>query len=683
MDVRHSKFKYLKEFLLGSGIFIFVLLVNHLIISASPIFFEQPPIYLANQKIGSFIQLLKIYLNPEMLYIGSIPYFRPSGHFLMYQILIPFLGWHNIKGLIIINLLFLALTGYFMIKLYQLLFPKLWIGGYIGFTVFMIHPALVLSRFMVMQFDYNYALFTTLGIYCFVLFCQKNNAFNKLTLRGELLREKPFKELSFRYFPLLLLSLIFYAIAITFKEGAIMSAGAFLFYFYLSFGSGYPFLKRIKLFFSNKQALQILILLPVIGITLTIYLSMQWAHVKRPFTIDRLENYIYYAQTLLGIWQPNECSILSGPKCVLFSFYTLLTWWGLCLIMIIASHLLFKNQISNSTTIEYKKSLLFLWFTAAIFLLLPLIFGGFSWHLVPTILFFSLSLGFGFEYLGNYFFNQKWCHVATVLLILMMAVDTINLNRDHFTKTTPSFMLTRNAILNPPKLQDKLNAESVLVVEESTRFRNFLFAQDGTSIEKGKIFLKENSYYIGDSFFPFAEQATWTKATQGYFLKPGYIYNGTVFRWAYLMPLLKEEVYPFRVEKMEKVPDDIIYNWLQHYDNIYAVGYDEQANWHDITSIFKKNLSKEKIRRHFIVNQYTVLSKKYVNGNDLSAIKLPIPNPQLCQLICDKNPRCHGFVLMMMPLVENLYICQFEEKIVEAHTNPCPLCVSYIKKSVL
>lgn len=47
------------------------------------------------------------------------------------------------------------------------------------------------------------------------------------------------------------------------------------------------------------------------------------------------------------------------------------------------------------------------------------------------------------------------------------------------------------------------------------------------------------------------------------------------------MPALKEEVYPFKISQIQWVPDEIIYNWLSNYDNIFCLGYDEEANWHD------------------------------------------------------------------------------------------------------
>src|SRR5580692_5114343 len=90
--------------ILFAGILIFVLFVNSSVIAFDLMYAEQPMLYAANQALHSIGDLLSIYLQPRMLDVFSIPFFRPSGHFLLYQILMPFLGWHNTQGLIIVNL---------------------------------------------------------------------------------------------------------------------------------------------------------------------------------------------------------------------------------------------------------------------------------------------------------------------------------------------------------------------------------------------------------------------------------------------------------------------------------------------------------------------------------------------------------------------------------------------------
>jgi hypothetical protein len=98
--------------------------------------------------------LLQIYLHPAVLDALSIPFFRPSGHFLVYQILTQFLDWHNTRGFLIANFFFLALTCYLIIKLYALFFPRYRVGAYIACGIYLVHPALALSRFTPMHFEF-------------------------------------------------------------------------------------------------------------------------------------------------------------------------------------------------------------------------------------------------------------------------------------------------------------------------------------------------------------------------------------------------------------------------------------------------------------------------------------------------------------------------------------------------
>jgi hypothetical protein len=92
---------------------------------------EQPVIYNANQLIHSFSDLVHVYTQPRLLdYLA--PFFRPTGNFLMYQLITPVLGWHNTQGFLIINLVFLGLCGYLIFLLYQRFFPQYKMGGYLA-----------------------------------------------------------------------------------------------------------------------------------------------------------------------------------------------------------------------------------------------------------------------------------------------------------------------------------------------------------------------------------------------------------------------------------------------------------------------------------------------------------------------------------------------------------------------
>ena len=159
-------------------------------------------------------------------------------------------------------------------------------------------------------------------------------------------------------------------------------------------------------------------------------------------------------------------------------------------------------------------------------------------------------------------------------------------------------------------------------------------------------------------------------------------YNGTLFKWAYLIPSLKEDVVAFTVEQMDTdhISNQFIYNWLQHVNNIFCLGYDKQAHWHDRTALFKKNLLIEKKRRHLIVNAYQMLPATGIKGNVNSTKDLSFPDYQLCQYTCDQDKQCKGFTYINATFPQAvLWRCQFYNFIIPAKQSFCADCIGFIK----
>ncbi|HSW71142.1 MAG TPA: hypothetical protein VLH77_04100, partial [Gammaproteobacteria bacterium] len=157
------------------------------------------------------------------------------------------------------------------------------------------------------------------------------------------------------------------------------------------------------------------------------------------------------------------------------------------------------------------------------------------------------------------------------------------------------------------------------------------------------------------------------------------VYNGTLFKWAYLMPELREEVYPFEVNHLQEVPDLVLYDWLQHADNIFCVGYDANAQWHDRSVLFRKNLALEKRRRGMVVNNYESLPATTFEGQAAMAIKLALPLPQLCQMACDQNKHCQGFTYLNKENTQPSK-CLFYNAIGKRDKLFCASCEAYVKK---
>lgn len=662
---------YWKELLLFLALLLFVLIANYPAISYGLVYYEQPLLYLANQKINSFSDLLSIYLNPQMLYAGSITFFRPSGHFLLYQLLTPFLGWHNIKGLIFVNLFFLALCGYLFIKIYALLFPRFKIGGMVAFALYLMHPALILSRMMVMHFEFAYVFFCLLSLYCFILFCQKNITFNQTLIKSNLFFCSQLNTYQFQYFNLFAWSLIFFAIAVTFKEISISLSLALLSYFFISFYDKKPLLKFIPFFISNKEIRKILIVIISFTLILACYINSQWSAVHFPHSDSELTFnngfvlMVTYIQYIFGL-SKNPVTPQWTHLNIYSPFAIRVALWTFSALLLASSLLIYATRSENNLISYYKKSLFFLYTLALIFLILPICYKGWPWHINMAIVAIALAMGFSFEYLFHWLSKNKTSLLVTgsVITLLLGLTNIIFINAQINTphnQTNFILKVNHNAVFNPPNIKNKLTSESILVVEDTRPI---------------------GEYALGNGFYPINDLNTFKQYTKGYFLKPDIIYNGTLFRWAYLMPNLKEEIYAFHADHMQNIPDDILYTWLQNYNNIYSVGYDDQATWHDLTPIFKKNLLLEKSRRHLIANHYFSFQEKAIVGQKITATTFSSPNYYLCEKQCDQNKQCSGFNFLPIDNATGLHsTCVFlSAKKHAINTVPCTHCTGFIKQ---
>lgn len=603
-------------------------------------------IYAANQMVSSWMELLQIYLHPKMLDVFSIPFFRPSGHFLMYQLLAPWLGWQNTQAFIIVNLFFLALSGYLFIQVYALLFPGLWVGGFLAFSFYLMHPDLMLSRLIVLHFEFAYVFFTLLSFYCFLRFCHNEK------------KEK---------IAFLLASLLFYVLAVTFKEPALMLGPVLAVYYCLS---------TPRLF--SKQSFQVCALLTIVTLCLLLYLTLAWPSLTHPLGGAITSNEKWAASDEL-LRQFLGLASVSSVRSMLHQSH--LIWRELIftppvkIIIWIFVFLAFAGSIKlgwekNKEQSLRKKKLLFLWIATFLFLILPVNWAmGLPWHISLSLVFFSLIAGFGAEFLAIERAQAKAVHsICGIILAVLVGLMTIPVNKANvdYLRSRNGFALqvARNAVLHPPVIHDQLGPATLLLVEDS---------------------LLHDSYALGNSEYPLFLKADLNfdeleKVQAFSFLKHQPLYNGYLFKWAYLQPLLHEEVYPFRVEQLNTVPDAVIYSWLQHYQHLVCLGYDEQAHWHDRSALLKQQLLREKAKRFLRVNSYTPFAATLLQGRILYTKTLSLPDPQLCQYECDQNVQCKGFTY------ENAHYhyhstvkCQFYDALLEKQSNFCATCIGFVK----
>jgi hypothetical protein len=672
MDTSLLTLSSIKKIIFFLLLFSFVLFVNFPIIAFDMMYFEQPILYLVNQKITSAGDLLNLYLHPTLLDSFYIPFFRPSGHFLLYQLLMPFLGWHNTKGLLVVNFFFLTLSCVMIIKLYSLLFPRYKVGAYIAIAICLMHPAFTLIRFISLHFEFASIFFLLLALYCFLFFCQKNSVLGQS--QKIVLTESPLT-----HFYLIALVLVFYFIAITFKETTIMLGPVLLGYFCIALYQP-PLSQFIFSLLKHKQALQIIILFSIVSLTYAIYLTLPWHGLTHPLLGHlTIEDYFIISKNLLKILFAYPEHII--PKVAIHENSTLwatvhifpianaFVMWIFAALLLVSLFLIYIAKPSEEKS-ALLKSILFLYSCCFLFLILPIVWAhAMAWHTGLTLVFLSMLMGFSVEYVLKHIVKQPWVNIIGAVFAILLGLSTIIVNQTNIAflkKDSRSFglVLDRNAVLHAPEIKHQLNNDSVVVVEDSA--------------------LLHNDYILGNSVYPYmllgnADFHRVIQKTTSVYHYP-YVYGGTLFRWAYLMPTLKEQVYPFQVHRMSDIPDvEIIYNWLQHYNNIFCLGYDSQGNWHDRTVIFKKNLLQEKKRRHLTVNTYHLLTRTALAGKLLYNTRIPIPDSMLCKFICDKNKNCKGLTYINVKVHDNYATqCNFYSKIF-SHRKACSVCMGFVK----
>jgi hypothetical protein len=265
---------------------------------------------------------------------------------------------------------------------------------------------------------------------------------------------------------------------------------------------------------------------------------------------------------------------------------------------------------------------------------------------------------------SNYLVGLLCLLVAVLLGLSTVLVNAMNLKQWTDRGQQAGYMLVYNAVINPPSLKNQLNNESIIVTEDSQNVGDYLLGDGAYPF----VTLKHVDYY---SYI--MKQINSHSAIQ---YEP--VYNGRLFRWAYLKPQLKEEIFSFNVNQMQSVPDEVLHRWLSHINNIFCIGYDNFSAWHDKTALFKKNLLQEKARRQMLVNAYQVKSSSAILNKALHIQKLSVPDAEMCQLTCDKDKRCHGFNYIEPTRVGRAKCIYYETARIQ-DVQPCSVCQAYIK----
>lgn len=599
-----------------------VLLVNLPYLTLNWMYPEEPLMYVANQQIHSLKDLLNVYLHPQLFH-PSIPFFRPSGHFLMYQLTTPFIGWHHPKVFMAINFIFLALTGYYLIRLYGLLFGGYWIGGLIGFAIYAAHPSLFLVKIIVLHFEFAQTLFVALTFYYFFLFCQQNIT-NEYTIRIKNITP-------------LLLAFAFYFIAMTFKESAIMAGPVCMMYLLIQLNQNEQVSHHLRRVMRDKKTLEFILLFGVALLMTAMYLSSAWPNMRQAQinsqslsmagVISGINGFLFYILNWHLFTLAPYQQLYFGAK-IYFSLLMSVIILLAIGFTISAMIMLFKNK----TAVSFKKSVIFLAVASLCFLVLPVGWGlGYPWHYNLALMMLALLVGFSVEYVFRQcYLTQLSINVAGVLIALTLGVTATATNMVQANNLKGDMPPLYAAVMRPPLMSGALNNNSLVIV--------------GDSIERNAYALGAASYpcrlYYQDSNKRYILAAL---SNQFYFYHVSPDFDASLFRMAYLLPGMKEQVVPYQVDHLEQVNPSLLYQWLQHYDDIHFLTYDNQGNWYDLTKQFKQSILAEKQRRHLQVRNYRRLSDDKVNAKPLRMVMLPGNLETDCQYFCDTEAKCNTY----------------------------------------
>lgn len=600
------------------------LLVNLPIMNYGMIYPEEATIYLANQSIHSFTDFLNIYLHPAWLN-KNIPYFRPSGHFLIYQLITPLFGWHNIYLLYLISFSFLALIGFFMIKLYKLFFPSFAVGGFLAFSIYLMHPSLMISRMTFMHFDFSYVALLLCSLYFFVWFCSPDE---KSIHPGYKLDPAPSRgtttlcDNAHPRYKNLILSLFFFVLAVTFKEPAIMLGPVLFFYYCISTVS-----KNGRKNVLSKKSLLILFSIFATSAFLAWYLFLAWPSMRVSVGKFDLSHSLKTANISIQDIFAITASYIPFGKLPYehYAWHTIIFTTPSRLILWVFFWLTFAAMIFS----RQQKALLFLLMSALLFSILPLCCAtGAPWHQSPTLACLCMMMGFA----GEYYLKKPRLilFIAGLIAIIGMTVNVENLIKYNLEpKGLLGLTLNGSAVFFPPDIKNKLNDESILVVEDS---------------------ILHNDYFLGNSIYPtflyFSRQEylSLVEFEKRFYFRFHPVYGGNLFKYVFLLPHLKEQLIPFQAEHMDDIPNELIYSWLIHNNNIFCVGYDAGGNWHDKTETFKTELARQQARRHLVIHHYTSIPPASLSLNHEHTKELSVPDMELCQFACDQNKNCKGFI---------------------------------------
>lgn len=429
------------------------------------------------------------------------------------------------------------------------------------------------------------------------------------------------------------MAIAFYVIGVTFKETAVVFGALYILYFSIELYHGGSFVSYARSVLCNRKSVELLLLLCTMTALLVIYITSAWSNLNQPIV-----NTLTYAGLLTGI---------KGLLIFIFDFHvwdldlTQKTYYANIYFARYMDVVMFSSIIFSASTayllfikdgpynFSFKKPFIFLFIATLFCLILPLGWGaGNPWHFNLALIMIGLLSGFSFEYIFFQFTKSlKKINFVGILLAVCIGLTTVYTNLIQTRYYESSLPPLYNAVFNPPALKGVLTKDSLLIVEDS---------------------LMRNPYAFGAAVFPASVLHLLSPSKyidlmvhqNVFFVNTDPDFSGSLFKWAYLNANFKEQIVPYRVDHLELVTTSLLYQWLQHYDNVYYITYDMQGNWHDLTSTFKKYLLAEKIKRGLVVRNYHSVNISLLKRKFIRTVLLPAGDVSNSQLQCDQEKSC-------------------------------------------
>ncbi|MBP7734480.1 MAG: hypothetical protein KA369_00775 [Spirochaetes bacterium] len=362
--------------------------------------------------------------NPFLVSFGQY-FYRPTAFVTFYQLVTPFIDWHNIAGFQVLGVIMLAINSVFIYYFTRQLF-KDEITPLLTSLLSFIHPVFFILIHNLFMTDFLYQFF--LLWFC-IIFC------------GNFLERK-------KAFPWIAIAMFLYLLAVTSKEQAIGLPVFLAGFLILEFLFNRTTVATGNALFRNRLVLTLMVIIITI-----IYIAIFLSRVQESFSSGEYRIGLNPAIIINNI--------VSGFLWLFHVFkFPNKTWplfrvhstnanniYGL---MVLAAVFYYGAIIVIRKERDEIRKLLGLLFFIAAFMMLPVYSGGRPWHFaLPAVAVMMLYARFVSRLLEKARNRTVAVAALCIIVIVPMTLSAINFSRD-MNRVDEAFKLNSEALLHPP-----------------------------------------------------------------------------------------------------------------------------------------------------------------------------------------------------------------------------------------